>query len=40
MESGLPIGMQLVAPPFAEDRLFDACRGLEKIFPAPDAGVK
>ncbi len=40
VESGLPIGMQLVAPPFAEDRLFEACRGLEKIFPSPDAGAK
>jgi aspartyl-tRNA(Asn)/glutamyl-tRNA(Gln) amidotransferase subunit A len=37
VESGLPIGMQLVAPPFAEDRLFEACRGLEGIFPSPDA---
>jgi aspartyl-tRNA(Asn)/glutamyl-tRNA(Gln) amidotransferase subunit A len=40
VEAGLPIGMQLVAPPFAEDRLFEACRGLEKIFPSPDAGAK
>jgi aspartyl-tRNA(Asn)/glutamyl-tRNA(Gln) amidotransferase subunit A len=40
VESGLPIGMQLVAPPFAEDRLFEACRGLEGIFPSPDAGAK
>jgi aspartyl-tRNA(Asn)/glutamyl-tRNA(Gln) amidotransferase subunit A len=37
VESGLPIGMQLVAPPFAEDRLFETCRGLEGIFPSPDA---
>jgi len=37
VEAGLPIGMQLIAPPFAEDRLFEACRGLEKIFPSPEA---
>jgi aspartyl-tRNA(Asn)/glutamyl-tRNA(Gln) amidotransferase subunit A len=36
LESGLPIGMQFVAPAFAEDRLFEACRGLEKVFPSPD----
>jgi len=39
VEAGLPIGMQLLAPPFAEDRLFEACRGLEKIFPSPDPGA-
>jgi aspartyl-tRNA(Asn)/glutamyl-tRNA(Gln) amidotransferase subunit A len=36
VESGLPVGMQLLAPPFAEDRLFEACRGLETVFPSPD----
>jgi aspartyl-tRNA(Asn)/glutamyl-tRNA(Gln) amidotransferase subunit A len=36
VESGLPIGMQIVAPAFAEDRLFEVCRGLEGIFPSPD----
>jgi aspartyl-tRNA(Asn)/glutamyl-tRNA(Gln) amidotransferase subunit A len=36
LEAGLPIGMQLVAPPFAESRLFEACRALEGIFPSPD----
>jgi len=36
LEGGLPIGMQLVAPAFAEDRLFEACRALEKVFPSPD----
>lgn len=36
LEGGLPIGMQLVAPPFAEDRLFEACRALEQTFPSPD----
>lgn len=37
LEAGLPIGMQLVAPPFAEERLFEACRPLERVFPSPDA---
>jgi len=37
VESGLPIGMQLLAPPFAEELLFAACRQVEKAFPAPDA---
>ena len=37
VEAGLPIGMQLLAPPFAEDRLFEACRALEGIFPSPEA---
>jgi aspartyl-tRNA(Asn)/glutamyl-tRNA(Gln) amidotransferase subunit A len=37
VESGLPIGMQFLAPPFAEDLLFAACRQVEKVFPAPDA---
>ena len=37
VESGLPIGMQFLAPPFAEDLLFSACREVEKVFPSPDA---
>ena len=37
VESGLPIGMQFLAPPFAEDLLFAACRQVEKAFPSPDA---
>jgi len=37
LESGLPIGMQFLAPPFAEDLLFSACRQVEKEFPSPDA---
>jgi aspartyl-tRNA(Asn)/glutamyl-tRNA(Gln) amidotransferase subunit A len=37
LESGLPIGMQFLAPPFAEDLLFAACRQVEKEFPSPDA---
>jgi aspartyl-tRNA(Asn)/glutamyl-tRNA(Gln) amidotransferase subunit A len=36
VENGLPVGMQLLAPAFAEDRLFDACREMEKTFPSPD----
>jgi aspartyl-tRNA(Asn)/glutamyl-tRNA(Gln) amidotransferase subunit A len=37
VESGLPIGMQFLAPPFSEDLLFSACREMEKVFPSPDA---
>jgi aspartyl-tRNA(Asn)/glutamyl-tRNA(Gln) amidotransferase subunit A len=37
LESGLPIGMQFLAPPFAEELLFAACRQVEKAFPSPDA---
>jgi aspartyl-tRNA(Asn)/glutamyl-tRNA(Gln) amidotransferase subunit A len=37
VESGLPIGMQFLAPAFGEDLLFSACRQLEKAFPSPDA---
>jgi aspartyl-tRNA(Asn)/glutamyl-tRNA(Gln) amidotransferase subunit A len=37
VENGLPIGMQFLAPAFAEDLLFDACRQVEKVFPSPDA---
>jgi aspartyl-tRNA(Asn)/glutamyl-tRNA(Gln) amidotransferase subunit A len=37
VESGLPIGMQFLAPPFAEELLFAACRQVEKAFPSPDA---
>ena len=36
VESGLPIGMQFLAPAFAEDRLFAVCRELETGFPSPD----
>ncbi len=35
VENGLPIGMQFLAPPFAEELLFAACRQLEKVFPSP-----
>jgi aspartyl-tRNA(Asn)/glutamyl-tRNA(Gln) amidotransferase subunit A len=37
LESGLPIGMQFLAPAFAEGQLFSACRQLEQAFPSPDA---
>jgi aspartyl-tRNA(Asn)/glutamyl-tRNA(Gln) amidotransferase subunit A len=37
VEEGLPIGMQFLAPPFAEELLFAACRQVEKAFPCPDA---
>ncbi len=37
VESGLPIGMQFLAPPFAEGLLFSVCRQVEKVFPSPDA---
>ena len=37
VEAGLPIGMQFLAPPFAEELLFAACRQVEKVFPSPDA---
>jgi aspartyl-tRNA(Asn)/glutamyl-tRNA(Gln) amidotransferase subunit A len=37
VEHGLPIGMQFLAPAFAEGLLFSACREIEKQFPSPDA---
>ncbi len=37
VESGLPIGMQFLAPAFAEGLLFSACRELEKELPCPAA---
>ena len=36
VENGLPIGMQLMAPAFAESRLFRTCAAFEKTFPSPD----
>jgi aspartyl-tRNA(Asn)/glutamyl-tRNA(Gln) amidotransferase subunit A len=36
VENGLPIGMQFLAPAFAEDRLIETCRELEPGFPSPD----
>ena len=35
VEDGLPVGMQLLAPAFAEDLLFNAVSRFEKIYPAP-----
>jgi len=37
VENGLPIGMQFLAPAFAEGLLLEACRQVEKAFPSPDA---
>jgi aspartyl-tRNA(Asn)/glutamyl-tRNA(Gln) amidotransferase subunit A len=36
VEEGLPIGMQLLAPAFAEGLLFDACAALERLYPCPE----
>ncbi len=36
VEDGLPVGMQLLAPAFGEDRLFAAAREMEVSFPSPD----
>jgi aspartyl-tRNA(Asn)/glutamyl-tRNA(Gln) amidotransferase subunit A len=36
LENRLPIGMQLIAPPFAEAVLFETCKAWEKVFPSPD----
>ena len=35
LEKGLPVGIQLMAPPCGEDRLFNVAENLEKEFPAP-----
>jgi aspartyl-tRNA(Asn)/glutamyl-tRNA(Gln) amidotransferase subunit A len=35
VENGLPIGMQFIAPHFAESRLFKACSAFEKVFSSP-----
>ncbi|MBN2552211.1 MAG: hypothetical protein JXB06_05555, partial [Spirochaetales bacterium] len=35
VEKGLPIGMQFLAPPFAEQRLFQACERFAGKFPVP-----
>jgi aspartyl-tRNA(Asn)/glutamyl-tRNA(Gln) amidotransferase subunit A len=37
VENGLPVGMQFLAPAFAEELLLDACGQVEKVFPSPDA---
>jgi aspartyl-tRNA(Asn)/glutamyl-tRNA(Gln) amidotransferase subunit A len=35
LENGLPIGMQFMGPPFAEERLFQACERFAKAVPVP-----
>jgi aspartyl-tRNA(Asn)/glutamyl-tRNA(Gln) amidotransferase subunit A len=35
LENGLPVGMQFMAPAFAEELLFRACERFEEHFPAP-----
>lgn len=37
LENGLPVGVQFMAPPFEEDRLFQVSSVLEKEFQAPEA---
>jgi aspartyl-tRNA(Asn)/glutamyl-tRNA(Gln) amidotransferase subunit A len=37
VEGGLPVGLQLMAPAFAEQLLFEACSTFEKHFPSPDS---
>ncbi len=35
LEKGLPVGVQFMAPPCGEERLFSVAEELEKVFPAP-----
>lgn len=35
IENGLPVGVQFIAPPFEEDRLFTVAGACEKDFPSP-----
>ncbi|MBN1834449.1 MAG: Asp-tRNA(Asn)/Glu-tRNA(Gln) amidotransferase subunit GatA [Spirochaetales bacterium] len=37
VENGLPVGMQFMAPAFAEELLFEACGRYEEHYPAPDS---
>jgi aspartyl-tRNA(Asn)/glutamyl-tRNA(Gln) amidotransferase subunit A len=37
VEGGLPVGLQFMAPAFAEQLLFEACSTFEKHFPSPDS---
>ena len=37
LEAGLPVGLQFMAPAFAEELLFEACAVFEKHFPSPDS---
>jgi aspartyl-tRNA(Asn)/glutamyl-tRNA(Gln) amidotransferase subunit A len=36
LENGLPVGMQFMAPAFAEELLFSSCARFEQYFPAPE----
>jgi len=36
VKNGLPIGLQFLAPPFAEDRLLRACSAFEEVSPSPN----
>jgi len=36
LENGLPIGMQFLGPPFAEERLLRACERFAEVIPVPD----
>jgi aspartyl-tRNA(Asn)/glutamyl-tRNA(Gln) amidotransferase subunit A len=35
LQNGLPIGMQFLGPPFAEERLLQACERFAQVFPVP-----
>jgi aspartyl-tRNA(Asn)/glutamyl-tRNA(Gln) amidotransferase subunit A len=35
LENSLPIGMQFLGPPFAEERLLQACERFAQVFPVP-----
>jgi len=35
LENALPIGMQFLGPPFAEERLLQACERFAQVFPVP-----
>jgi aspartyl-tRNA(Asn)/glutamyl-tRNA(Gln) amidotransferase subunit A len=37
VEGGLPVGLQFMAPAFAEELLLEACAACEKRFPSPDS---
>ena len=39
VEDGLPAGVQLIAPAFEEDRLFNVAEETEKIFSSPDSAA-
>lgn len=39
VENGLPVGVQLISPPFEEERLFNVAEEYEKLFGSPDSPV-